>query len=89
MNDNKKIVDKKIRELLTICTNNIKGYTKKEIIEQFLPVQVKNVEIYQEGAKIVVKKEKEEIADIWLDCGNYSNLALHHFMELNVKIIIF
>ena len=73
---NNKDINERLRELLIICTYNIKGLTKRKIIEKYLPLKIKNLDIYQKDNRIIFERDKEEISDIWLDCNNYSNLEI-------------
>lgn len=69
-------INLKIRELILLCVDNIKGNTNKEIIELYLPMTIKGVDICQEENRIVFYRNSEEFADVWLDCNSYSNIEI-------------
>lgn len=69
-------INPRIRELIILCMDNIKGNTNKEIIELYLPMKIKDVDIYQEENRIVFSRNSEEFADVWLDCNGYSNIEI-------------
>lgn len=73
---NSKIKDENLRNLLVTCTYNIKGLTPKKIIEEYLPIKVKNLDIYIQNDTIFIEKDNEKVAEIWTDTNCYSNLEI-------------
>lgn len=69
-------IQKDLKELIIICTKNIKGLTKKENIEKLLPIQTDNLLIQKEERKISIYKNKERLGSVWVECGCYSNLDI-------------
>lgn len=69
-------INQKIRELIILCLDNIKGNINKEIIDLYLPIKIKDINIYQEENRIIFSRNNEEIADVWLDCNGYSNIEI-------------
>lgn len=64
-----------LKELIRKCNNNIKGITKKEEIDQYLPIKQANIEIYIED-KILYIKSKQQIEKIYEQDGYYQNLEI-------------
>lgn len=68
--------ENKIKQLIILCSHNIKGLISKEIVEQYLPIQIQNLKIYKEGNKIIFEKENTKLADILADGNYYSNIEI-------------
>jgi hypothetical protein len=73
---NKKLQDENLKKLIINCTYNIKGLTKKEIIEDLLPIKIKDMLIYVQDDRIIFEKNNSIIDDVWLDTNCYSNLEI-------------
>ena len=77
MNDTiKRTISKKLRDLIILCTYNIKGMTEKEKIKLILPIRDEDISIYMEEEKIVIKKNEDIIGEVWNDEEYYSNLEI-------------
>lgn len=72
----KKDDKEKIKELIKLCIHNIKGLIPKEIVEIYLPIEIENLKIYEEGNTIIFQKEKKETVDILADGNYYSNIEI-------------
>lgn len=76
MNGNNYKINKRTKDLIILCTANLKGRTKREIVDGYLPLTIGETTIYGKDNRIIVEKSKQEIADIWSDGGYYSNLEV-------------
>lgn len=65
----------KLKQLIRECNSNIKGISKKEIIDQYLPIKEEDVEIYIEN-KIMYIKSKQQIKKIYGQDDYFSNLEI-------------
>lgn len=66
----------KIKQIIILCSHNIKGLISKEIVEQYLPIQIQDLKIYEEGNKIIFEKEKMKFTYILADGNYYSNIEI-------------
>ena len=64
-----------LKELIRKCNSNIKGMSRNEEINRYLPIKEENIEIYIEG-KIMYIKNKQQIKKIYEQDGYYSNLEI-------------
>ncbi len=75
-NHTRKIKDENLRKLIIQCTYNIKGLTKRNEIEQLLPIRINNIAIKIKDDILIFERENEKIAEVWLDANCYSNLEI-------------
>lgn len=68
--------EKQIKQLIILCSHNIKGLISKEIVEQYLPIQIQDLKIYEEENKIIFEKENTKLTDILADGNYYSNIEI-------------
>ena len=69
-------IEDKIKELILICTKNIKGLTKVEDINKLLPIEADGFLIIKEERKIVFYKDGKLLGSVWQEVGCYSNLDI-------------
>ena len=69
-------VDKNVKQLIKICSKNIKGLTKKEEIDCLLPIETGDFTIKKEERALVIYKDKKFLGDVWVEVGCYSNLDI-------------
>lgn len=65
----------KLKQLIRECNSNIKGISKKEIIDQYLPIKEEDIEIYIEN-KIMYIKSKQQIKKIYVQDDYFSNIEI-------------
>lgn len=65
-----------LKELILICEKNIKGLTKKEDIQELLPIRVDGFNIEVIDRKICISRYNKILGNIWEESGCYPNLAL-------------
>jgi hypothetical protein len=70
------MINENLKKLIVNCTYNIKGLTKKEIIEELLPIKIEDMSIYVQDDRIIFEKNNSIIDDVWLDSNCYSNLEI-------------
>ena len=73
----------KLRELILLCLENIKGLSRKSDIEKLLPINDDNFFIDIQDNKLIIKYNNELQGNIWLDTDCYSNLEI---LKLIVQI---
>lgn len=66
----------KLRELILLCSENIKGLSRKFDIEKLLPINNDNFFIDIQDNKLIIKYNNELQGTIWLDTSCYSNLEI-------------
>lgn len=76
MKDNTKIENENLKKLIIICTYNIKGLTKREEIEETLPIKTKEISIYKKENRLVFEKSNGNTKEVWTDTNCYSNLEI-------------
>lgn len=64
-----------LKKLIMKCNSNIKGMSRNEEINRYLPIKEENIEIYIEG-KIMYIKNKQRIKKIYEQDDYYSNLEI-------------
>ena len=64
-----------LKELIRKCNSNIKGMSRNEEINRYLPIKEENIEIYIEG-KIMYIRNKQQTKKIYEQDGYYSNLEI-------------
>ncbi len=64
-----------LKELIRKCNSNIKGMSRNEEINRYLPIKEENVEIYIEG-KIMYIRNKQQTKKIYEQDDYYSNLEI-------------
>lgn len=69
-------ISQELKNLITICSSNIKGLTKKEDIDKLLPIKTETLHIEKAERKIIISKEGKIIGAVWENVGCYSNLEL-------------
>lgn len=67
---------KKIKDLIKLCTYNIKGLISKETVEIYLPIEIENLKIYAKENAIIFEKERKETVVILADGNYYSNIDI-------------
>ena len=73
----KKIQNNKLRDLLVLCTYNLKGLTPKAKIEKCLPIDNEKLSIYEEYNMIVIcDKNAKKVEKILAEGNTYSNIEL-------------
>lgn len=65
----------KLKKLIEKCNKNLKGFSSKNEIIDFLPIKEDDIEIYLEN-KIINIKSRNEIMKIYEQDGYYSNLEI-------------
>lgn len=76
MNSNKVIESENLKELLILCTYNLKGISNKEKIQKYLPIKENGLSIFVEDNKIVIQDQEKKIGEVWLEANTYSNLDI-------------
>ena len=71
-----KISDKKLKNLIVLCTYNIKGLTKDIEIEKCLPIKNDEIDIYEDINILVFKSKGKIIGELLKDNKMYSNLQI-------------
>ena len=64
-----------LKELIRKCNSNIKGMSRNEEINRYLPIKEENIEIYLEG-KIMYIRNKQQTKKIYEKDDYYSNLEI-------------
>ncbi len=64
-----------LKELIRKCNSNIKGMSRNEEINRYLPIKEENIEIYIEG-KIMYIRNKQQTKKIYEQDDYYSNLEI-------------
>ncbi len=64
-----------LKELIRKCNSNIKGMSRNEEINRYLPIKEENIEIYLEG-KIMYIRNKQQTKKIYEQDDYYSNLEI-------------
>ena len=64
-----------LKELIRKCNSNIKGMSRNEEINRYLPIKEENIEIYTEG-KIMYIRNKQQTKKIYEQDDYYSNLEI-------------
>lgn len=82
-----KKISPELRELIIVCSSNIKGWTKKEKIEKFLPIKSENLEITKNDRNITITQNGNVLGNVWENTGCYSNLELLKIItkEFNIE----
>lgn len=65
-----------LRELILLCSENLKGLSRKSDIEKLLPIKDDNFFIDTQDSKLIIKYNNELLGNIWLDTNCYSNLEI-------------
>ena len=73
---NMKIKNEQLRNMIILCTYNIKGFTESNTISQILPIKDENWEIYEDSNILIFKYKNKKIAQILRDNNMYSNLKI-------------
>ena len=71
-----KIKNEQLRNMIILCTYNIKGFTESNTISQILPIKDENWEIYEDSNILIFKYKNKKIAQILRDNNMYSNLKI-------------
>lgn len=71
-----KINDINLRNLVILCTYNIKGLTKDGEIRNFLPIKDDKIEIYEDNNTLVFKLYGKIIKKILKENNMYSNIQI-------------
>jgi len=71
-----KKISEEIRNLIIICSKNIKGLTKKEDINKLLPIKTDILNIEQGERKIIISNNEKILGNVWEEVGCYSNLEI-------------
>ena len=64
-----------LKDLIRKCNSNIKGMSRNEEINRYLPIKEENIEIYLEG-KIMYIRNKQQTKKIYEQDDYYSNLEI-------------
>ena len=66
----------KLRKLILLCSENLKGLSRKSDIEKLLPINDDKFFIDTQDSKLIIKYNNELLGNIWLDTNCYSNLEI-------------
>lgn len=66
---------KNLTNLIALCNERIKGYTKIEELENFLPITAKPLQIFIEDKKMFFTSG-EKVSYIWAEGEYFSNLEI-------------
>ncbi len=70
-----------------MCTYNLKGITRKEKIEKYLPIEENGLLIYIENNRIIVQNGENHRGEIWSEANTYSNLDILKFITPIYNVI--
>lgn len=65
----------KLKQLIKICNNNLKGCTKNESLDKYLPIKDDKIEIYLKDRILYIKSDKK-IKKIYEHDGYFLNLEI-------------
>lgn len=74
-NTNRRVKNDNLRNLIILCTYNIKGITSAEKIAKYLPIEEEDLSIHINSNKIIVKN-KDKIDEVLSDESKYINIDL-------------
>lgn len=69
-------IQPKLKNLIKICSSNMKGLTKIEDIDKLLPIKTEKLYIEKQERKIVIRNQEKIIGTVWESVGCYSNLEI-------------
>lgn len=75
-----KVNDVKLRNLIILCTYNIKGLTKDIEIKKFLPIKNDKLEIYEDSNILIFKSQGKIVGELLKDNNMYSNIHILNFI---------
>lgn len=65
----------KLKQLIKICNNNLKGCIKNESLDKYLPIKDDKIEIYLKDRILYIKSDKK-IKKIYEQDGYFLNLEI-------------
>lgn len=71
-----KIKNEQLRNMIVLCTYNIKGLTESNIISAILPIRDENWEIYEDSNTLIFKYRNQNVGQIIRENNMYSNLKI-------------
>lgn len=71
-----KIKNEQLRNMIVLCTYNIKGLTESNIISTILPIRDENWEIYEDSNTLIFKYRNQNVGQIIRENNMYSNLKI-------------
>lgn len=66
----------KLRKLILLCSENLKGLSRKSDIEKLLPINDNQFFIDTQDSRLIIKYNNELLGNILLDTNCYSNLEI-------------
>lgn len=78
--DYMKVNDVNLRNLIILCTYNIKGLTKDVEIKKFLPIKNDKLEIYEDSNMLIFKSQGKIVGELLKDNNMYSNMHILNFI---------
>lgn len=78
--DYMKVNDANLRNLIILCTYNIKGLTKDVEIKKFLPIKNDKLEIYEDSNMLIFKSQGKIVGELLKDNNMYSNMHILNFI---------
>lgn len=78
--DYMKVNDDNLRNLIILCTYNIKGLTTDVEIKKFLPIKNDKLEIYEDSNMLIFKSQGKIVGELLKDNNMYSNMHILNFI---------